>query len=252
MTMAALLLTPVYLWKFKRSAWLCSRDRWLTVLSGTFLAGHFATWITALSYTSIASATVLVTVQPLFLTILAQVVLGERVDKWGYLAIVLALIGAATIGLGDFRLSGGELVGDLLALAGALFAAFYLLVGRSLVGRLGLISYIFPVYVVSALVLIVVLLISGAPVVAKPGMDYLWFFLLAAIPTLLGHTLYNYALTRVRAHLVGITIMGEPILTSILAIFIFGVYPTATTIVGALLIFSAITFSFAHESKVSP
>lgn len=252
MVLATVLLLPIYLLRRKRSERLTRSDRQLILISGLFLATHFAVWITALSYTSIASATVLVTIQPLFLTILAQWILKERVDKWGYLAIACALIGAATIGWGDFQISKGQLFGDLLALSGGLFAACYLLVGRSLVGKLGLINYIFPVYAVSAVALIFTLLLSVKPLLPENQIDYLWFVLLALVPTLLGHTFYNYALKRLKAHLVGITILGEPILASIYAMFLFGVYPTIATILGSLLIFCAIVFSFRHATKVSP
>ena len=121
MVFASLILSPIYLSQRERIVLPCGRERWLVALAGVFLAGHFAVWITALTLTSVSSATVLVTIQPLFLTVLAHVILKERVDKWGYLAIVLALTGAALISWGDFRLSEGHLVGDLLALSGALW-----------------------------------------------------------------------------------------------------------------------------------
>ncbi len=138
-----------------------------------------------------------------------------------------------------------------LSLAGALFAAFYLLVGRTLVSKLGTINYTFPLYSTSAVALIAVALISGGSVVPARSLDFVWFALLAIIPTLLGHSLYNYSLKHFRAHLVGIVILGEPIMASLWAYLLFTESPTIMTALGAALIFAAILFTFGHEEKVS-
>ncbi len=252
MIFASLILLPVYLSQRERVVLPRGRERWLVALAGAFLAGHFTVWITALTLTSVSSATVLVTIQPLFLTVLAHVILKERVDRWGYLAIVLALTGAALISWGDFRLSEGHLVGDLLALSGALLAAFYLLIGRTLVGKLGTINYTLPLYATSALLLTAAMFIFGKTHLPGQTHDYLWFILLAVVPTLLGHSLFNYSLKRFKAHLVGIVILGEPIMASVWALMLFGESPTLMTVLGAALIFAAITSSFGHERKVSP
>ncbi|MCX6831558.1 MAG: DMT family transporter [candidate division Zixibacteria bacterium] len=252
MIFASLILLPVYLSQRERIVLPRGHERWLVALAGAFLAGHFAVWITALTLTSVSSATVLVTVQPLFLTVLAHVILKERVDKWGYLAIVLALTGAALISWGDFRLSEGHLVGDLLALSGAILAAFYLLIGRTLVGKLGTINYTMPLYATSALLLTVMMFIFGKTHLPGQTHDYFWFVLLAFVPTLLGHSLYNYSLKHFKAHLVGTMNLGEPIMASVWALMLFGESPTLMTVLGAALIFAAIAFSFGHERKVSP
>ncbi len=252
MIFASLILLPVYLSQRERVVLPRGRERWLVALAGAFLAGHFTVWITALTLTSVSSATVLVTIQPLFLTVLAHVILKERVDRWGYLAIVLALTGAALISWGDFRLSEGHLVGDLLALSGALLAAFYLLIGRTLVGKLGTINYTLPLYATSALLLTAAMFIFGKTHLPGQTHDYLWFILLAVVPTLLGHSLFNYSLKHFKAHLVGIVILGEPIMASVWALMLFGESPTLMTVLGAALIFAAITSSFGHERKVSP
>jgi drug/metabolite transporter (DMT)-like permease len=251
MIFASLILLPVYLSRRERIVLPRGGERWLVVLAGAFLAGHFAVWITALTMTSVSSATVLVTIQPLFLTVLAHMILKERVDKWGYLAIALALTGAALISWGDFRLSKDHLLGDLLALAGALLAAFYLLIGRTLVGKLGTINYTMPLYASSAVLLTVTMFLFGQTYLPGMTSDYLWLVLLAVVPTLLGHSLFNYSLKHFKAHLVGIMILGEPIMASLWALLLFGESPALMTVLGAALIFAAITFSFGHARKVS-
>jgi drug/metabolite transporter (DMT)-like permease len=251
MMFTTLILAPVYFMQREKIIVPQGRDRWLVALAGLFLAGHFTVWIKALTLTSVSSATVLVTIQPLFLTILAHLILKERVDKWGYLAIALALSGAALISWGDLGLSEDHLVGDLLALSGALLAAFYLLIGRSVVGKLGTINYTLPLYFISAVTLTAMMLVFGRESVAGPKIDYLWFLLLAVVPTLLGHSLFNYSLKHFKAHLVGIVILGEPILASVWALLLFDESPTVMTAFGAALIFAAIIFSFGHERKVS-
>ena len=127
-----------------------------------------------------------------------------------------------------------QLLGDLLAFSGALFAAFYLLIGRTWSAKLGMINYTFPLYATSAVTLTLTFILS-ARISRSPDrqIDYLWFVLLAVVPTLLGHSLYNYSLKHFKAHLVGIVILGEPIMASIWALMLFGESPTVMTVLGA-------------------
>jgi LPXTG-motif cell wall-anchored protein len=150
---------------------------------------------------------------------------------------------------GDFSLGGEYIIGDLLALAGAIFAALYMFIGRQLRARIDNLGYIFPVYSVAALTLIVISLGYGENMINFPLKTWLIFLLLALIPTLVGHSLYNWLLKFVPAHIVATTILGEPIGATILAIFFFSQIPGWATVVGGAMILSGIFIVLRRRKK---
>ncbi len=222
----------------------------LTLLSGVFLGFHFATWIASLDYTSISNSVVLVTTQPIFVAILSHLLLKERINLTILFAILLALLGSFIISGGDFKVGAANFFGDALALVGAIMAAAYLLCGRVVRQKLSLVTYIFTVYFISALVLGFLCIIWGTPLYPYPADTFLWFILLGLIPTVIGHSLYNWALKYLKAYLVGMSILGEPVGATILAYFIFRQIPPTLTYVGAAAIFTGIFLVFWSQKKI--
>jgi drug/metabolite transporter (DMT)-like permease len=221
----------------------------LTLLSGIFLGFHFATWITSLDYTSIPNSVVLVTTQPIWVAILSHFLLKEKVSLTILFAILLALSGSFIISGGDFQIAKANFYGDLLALIGAILAGAYLLCGRVVRQKLSLITYIFLVYFISAFVLGILCIIWGTHLYPYPSKTFLWFILLGLIPTIIGHTLYNWALKYLKAYLVAINILGEPVGSTILAYLIFRQIPPPLTYVGAFAIFTGIFLVFWSHKK---
>ncbi|MFZ5634314.1 MAG: DMT family transporter [Bacillota bacterium] len=223
------------------------RDFILAVTSGAFLSLHFATWITSLNYTSISSSTVLVTMQPLFVITGGFLFLGEKLKKTALLGAAATLAGSVMIGINDFRIGGGALYGDLLAFSGAFWVALYVLIGRSLRMKLSLFTYVFIVYSASAILLLVFNLIAGTSLYPYPAGDWLCFLALAVIPTIFGHTVFNWALKYVKAAMVSVSILGEPVGATILAFFIFNQVPGVLQVSGGLIIIAGL-FLFIKSS----
>jgi drug/metabolite transporter (DMT)-like permease len=189
----------------------------LMALSGLFLALHFWTWIASLRFTTVASSVVLVSLKPVFAWGLAAVWLGEHPhtrERWG---IVVAVLGAILIGTADARGSIGALNGDLLALAGALAAAGYYVIGRRVRATVGVWAYASVVYAVAAATLAGLALGSGVAFTGYAPRDWAIFGGLAAGPMLIGHTGLNYALKHYRATTVNVAALGEPVGAAILA-----------------------------------
>jgi drug/metabolite transporter (DMT)-like permease len=224
----------------KEIAGMKRREFLLAVVAGFFLSLHFTVWITSLGYTSIASSTVLVTMHPLFVIAGGVVFLKERLGKGGLAGAVMTLAGSVLVGFGDFRVGGEALLGDLLAFSGAFFVAVYILIGRSLRGNLSLFSYVFVVYGSSAALLFIFNMVSGTPLFPYPASDWLLFVGLAVIPTILGHTVFNWALKYVKAAVVSVSILGEPVGASVLAYFIFGQVPGIFQLAGGLVIIAGL------------
>lgn len=200
---------------------LTRQELLLAIIAGVLLAAHFWTWIASLSLTTVASSVVLVSMQPIFVATLSALFLRERASGRQWVGIIIACIGAVVIGLSDAR--GAEearsvILGDLLALAGAVFVSGYYVIGRGLRQRLDLWVYIAIVYGIAALVLVLFVAVDpGSTLTGYPPRDWWIFAALAAGPMMLGHTGVNYALRYVRAYVANIAIMGEPVGATIIA-----------------------------------
>jgi drug/metabolite transporter (DMT)-like permease len=230
-------------WRAVRAdlARLGRRDLLLALASGLALALHFATWITSLSYTSVASSIVLVDTTPLWVALLTPLLSRDRLEPRLWIAVAFSVVGVAVVGVADLDFSGTALKGDALALAGAWMAALYLLAGRSLRPRLALVSYLVLCYGSAALILLALALANGDALYGYDGRTWLWLALLAWVPQLLGHSSYNYALAYLSAALVAVASLGEVFGAPLLAwIFLGERPPTLTVAGGALVLFGVV------------
>jgi drug/metabolite transporter (DMT)-like permease len=222
---------------------LAVRDWALAALAGVFLALHFWSWIASLDLTTISSSVVLVSTQPVFVALLSGVFLGEAATRRQWLGIIIAVGGAVIIAWGDFALGPQALLGDLLALLGAIFVSIYYVIGRRLRSMMELWWYIGIIYGIAAVVLVLAAL--AAPGVALTGyatQDWLVFAALAAGPMMLGHTLVNYSLRYLRAYVANLALLGEPVGATLIAWLLptIAEVPGPQTLVGGVLILSGI------------
>ena len=256
---SAILAVPLATRNKKALLALSRRDFLLALASGTFLAIHFASWISSLAYTTVASSVVLVTTTPLWVGLLSPLVLGERLTLPILLGMAATLTGGIAIALGDAcaggvcalgsALAGGALWGDFLALVGAWAAAGYFLIGRHLRSKTTLLVYIGLTYGMAALVLDVFVLLLGQPIFGYSLQTYAWFVLLALVPQLVGHTSFNWALKYLSAAFVAITLLGEPVGSTLLAYVFLSETPSLMTVIGAILILGGIAVASLHEKK---
>ena len=246
MIFASLLLLPFASHQKTWRSWNRKEIGWL-ILSGFFLSLHFASWITSLKYTSVASSVVLVTTHPIFVGLGAWLFLKEPLGLHLILGILLSVLGSGLISYGDMTLSKEALMGDGLALIGAMTASGYFLVGRKMRRNQDLLSYIFPVYSTAGLALVLFSLLFQNPFFGYTTTTYLFMFLLALVPQLIGHTTFNWALRYLPASMVSITILGEPIGSTLLAYFILGEKLTPLKILGGISIFAGILIALKKK-----
>ncbi|WP_409251763.1 DMT family transporter [Bacillus sp. SCS-153A] len=246
-----LLMSPVFLVKYRREMKkITAKDWWYTLAAGFFLAFHFILWFESLNYTSVASSTVLVTLQPLFAFLGTYLFFKERFSKAALLSAALAISGSVIISWGDFRISGMALWGDFLALVACALVTAYLLFGQNVRKRLSLITYTFIVYLMSTIVLFVYVLIKGEKLGPYPGEEWIYFILLAIIPTLLGHTLFNWSLKWLSTSTISMAILFEPIGASVLAYFLLGETVIMSQVVGGGIILLGIFWFVKEERKI--
>ncbi len=224
MTIAALLLTPLAWGRHRLELQrITQSDLGLALAGGAVLAIHFASWITSLSYTSVASSTALVTTNPVFVGLASALIFHERLPRSAWLGIGLSVAGSALIGLSDSgRPGSAPLLGDGLALIGAVAASGYFLIGRELRKRVEIVPYIWLVYSGAALVLLVWLTLAGERLVGLPSGVYGWLAALAIGPQLLGHTAFNWVIKHISATTVTVAILGEPVGSALLALVVLG------------------------------
>lgn len=222
--LASLILTPIAWGRSARELREVSRrDLALAIAAGVCLAAHFATWISSLAYTSVASSTALVTTNPVFVALATWLIFRERLGAGTWAGVLLTVGGSLLIGLSD---SGGghgsaPLLGDALALLGAMTVSGYFLLGRLLRARLALLPYIWLVYTTAAVGLLIVMALAGQSLLGLPPAGYLLILGLAVGPQLLGHTAFNWAIKYLSPTLVTVAILGEPIGSATLALVIF-------------------------------
>ncbi|MFO7791982.1 MAG: DMT family transporter [Candidatus Saliniplasma sp.] len=218
-----------------------SRKKWIVLIStGAFLAIHFAAWISSLTYTTVASSVILVSAHPLIVAWISQRYLGEETSRKAYIAILLALIGIFIMTSSNYNISRTFLYGDILAIIGMLGVAGYIVRGRQIRRDMSLVPYAFLVYIFTTIFLGLFSLGFSETFTIYPAREYGLFILMAIIPHTFGHTVYNWVLKYLKARVVSISLLGEPVGATILAFFILNETPPLLTVIGGVITLLAI------------
>src|SRR5690625_39693 len=249
--LAVILMAPIVLFKYKSELKAISKKDWIfAAISGVFLSLHFILWFESLDYTSVASSVVLVSLQPLFAFIGTYIFFGERFSIAAIISMFITLLGSFIIGWGDLQVSGLALLGDILALLGAVTVTVYFLLGQKLRRSLSLVTYTFIVYSSSSLTLLIYNSVLGNNFVHFSTSTWGWFLALAIIPTFFGHSLLNWALKWVSTSTISMAVVFEPIGASILAYIILKEHVTwSQWLGGTIVIFGLFLFIVSTTRK---
>jgi drug/metabolite transporter (DMT)-like permease len=210
---------------------------------GLALAIHFASWITSLSLTTVASSVIFVHIDPIFVSIISHFFLGDKMSNRTIMGIVTSFIGISIIAMGDASTNHLNITGDLLALIGGIMLGIYILGGRVYRRNLDLVTYVTPVYAAAAVSLFFMSLVAGTRLVGFTHRTYGMFFMIALIPMIFGHTVYNWALRYLSAPVVSLSLLGEPVGASVLAYLLLGETPSNFTILGGIITLAGILVS---------
>lgn len=249
--MAGAVLTPVVLLRRRAELRrLDGRERRLALLAGLMLALHFGTWIPAISYTSVASATALVATQPVWAALIGTA-RGETISRRVWVGIVVSLLGALLLTGADLTVSREALLGDGLAVLGGIFAAAYMTTGSEVRRSVSTTTYTAICYSTTALLLLVVCVAFRQDLTGYDGRDWLKLIALTAGAQLLGHSLFNVVLRTTHPTVVSMSILFEiPGAALIAALFVAGQTLTwlAAPAVALLVAGLAIVISDGRES----
>jgi drug/metabolite transporter (DMT)-like permease len=248
MLLAGLILLPIATWKCRPQFQGIARRDWLIMACiGVVLALHFFAFIASLSYTTVAASTLLICVHPLIVGAVSIFIFKEA-KAWIAIGITLGFCGIVIItveGLGDT-----SNFGNMLALIAGMLIAVYILAGRLLMKRVGLVAYTIIIYFFAAAFLFALCFASGAPVWPLPGNDLVIFFLMALICSNLGQTLYNRALQDLAASTVSTALIAEPIISTVLAFFILGEKPPEGVLLAGVFILIGVVIVLRGEKSV--
>lgn len=210
------------------------------VAAGLFLAVHVLVWITSLSYTSVANSVLLVNTAPIWVGLLSPLVTRDRTSRRLWTAIGMCGLGCLVIGWDGLRFGGETWLGDALAVAGGLGAALYLMMGRSVRDRVSILSYLTVCYGTAAVALW--LLVFAGDFALTGFTPRTWWALLglAVISQHLGHSAYNWCLKHLTVGLLAVTLMGEPVLSSLWALLLFQESLSAPQLAGGVFVLAGI------------
>ncbi|NEX77528.1 DMT family transporter [Bacillus thermocopriae] len=248
MIFASLLLTPM--------VWL-NRHEWRKInttngaflfFSGVFLAFHFVLWFGSLKFTTVASSTIILALQPMISLVGGFFLFKERTNATALATMGIAIAGAMMIGWGDFGLSQTAIKGDILSFFSVIAVVGYLFIGQTIVKQLSHWIYSFCVFGSASIVLVIYNLVTNVPFTTYPAREWGIFLLLAIVPTI-SHVINNWLLNYVNATTISMSILGEPVGSTILAFLILGEQLTNWQIAGGVLVLLGVFFFMTQKQK---
>lgn len=253
LVIASVILTPITLRRHMNDIrGLNRREITLALLAGLFLALHFAAWILSFEYTTVLVSVVLVTTSPLWIAIAEVALLRAHFGRLLIVGLLVGMAGSIIVAIppdGSLNLGNAPLIGSGLALVGGITVAAYLLIGRNLRARLPLLPYIWLVYTFAALILLILVGLSGIAIGGYTAEGYVWLLALGLIPQLLGHSSFNYALRYFSATYTSIAIELEPVLSAIIAYFVFNEIPNSLQVLGSIIILAGVTVASLEQAR---
>jgi drug/metabolite transporter (DMT)-like permease len=247
MLFAVLLLLPFALGPCRKQ---CLALPWRTVLVlagiGGVLALEDLAVTTALTMTTVAAVVLLVTAHPLIIGMVSIFYLRET-DKRAFFGIILGFSGIVLLSINGFAV--GNLTGDLLAVLACILASIYIISGRIMRQKVDIIPYAIMVYAFASLFLFAGCFATATQVIPMSWQNIVLFLLLAGVSTILGHTIYNWSLKYISASFVSVSLLGETLIASILAMFIFDQVPSSMIVVSGALLLAGVLIVAKYELR---
>ena len=251
--MASVILLPYVLVRNREEMKGMTKKDWiLAVISGVCLGLHFSLYFESLRYTSIASSVVFVDTEVFFVALIMLMVFKEKIPPLGWAGIMATFLGSVIIALSDSGSGEGALLGDMIALTGAVVVAVYTIIGKVLRQRISTTTYTLLVYIAASLTVLVLLLITGVPLTGYQPVDYWAAFGMAVFCTLLGHSVFSWGLKYESAAFISNSKLLEPVFASLIGIVLFREIPRPAVILGGLIVIGGVfLYTRVSESTTS-
>ena len=237
MAFAAILLFPVVGLRHREELRrLAKKELLLCLISGAFLGMHFAAYFTALQYTAIASAVLLVDVEVFFVALCSIFLFRQKLPKLAWLAIVLTFGGSILVAFADAGVGTDPMRGNLIALSGAFFMAVYTMIGTVCRRSITTTLYTFLVYFSAAVTLLAATLAGGTPVLGHGTVNYLTALGMTVFCTLLGHSVFSWGLRYLPAAFISTVKLMEPVFAAVWGLLLFREVPGWMIVTGGAVI----------------
>ena len=238
---ASLILLPLVLVRTLRHPMGINRSNILyPLLGGLFSAFDLGIWSASLAFTTAANATIIGNTAPLWVALASILFFGQRFSRDFWFGLALALAGAALVVGADFLQHPRLGIGDLMALTASFFyAGFYLVTERGRV-TIDALPYTWLVALFAGAGLFLINLALGNPFVGYPRQTWVVFFSAALVSQVIGYFALTYSLGHLPASVVSPTMIGQPVMTTLLAIPLLGEIPGPLQAVGGVIALAGI------------
>lgn len=237
---STIFLSPIFIRQQKQLEPIKNKYLIFPLFAGIFTAFDFAFWNSSLKFTTAANATLLGNTSPLWVALFALFFLREKLRGVFWLGLILALAGAALVMGSDFLKHPTLGLGDLMASTAAIFYASYQLTTQHGRKHIDPLRYTWLVGVSATLGMFIINLVLGNSFSGYPPQTWIIFFLTAIVSQMIGYLAITYALGHLPASIVSPTLIGQPILTAILAIPMLGEIPNTTQWIGGAVALAGI------------
>lgn len=218
-------------------------------ISGFLLASHYLFWFESLNYTSVASSTVIVTLQPVFAVIAGYLVFKEGVNFFGFMGIAFAILGSCYMGWQDFQHSISALYGDLLALIAAILITVYFYIGKNVRSDISVIVYSFLGYFSSSIILLIYGMAQKESFLGYSSTTWILLVCMAICSSIFGQMLINWVLKWINTTSVSVGILTEVIWATLMSIVILGEHITSKQMGGIVMIIAGL-ITYACRDKI--
>jgi len=253
--LSALIITPLVLTRHHEElAALSRREIMLASAAGALAGIHFIALISSLEYTTVLLNQVIINTGPIWVALMEYFFLKTRFKRGIYLSLGVALIGGLFIAASGFSAEAESqgsnlMLGNLLALVASIMGAVYMTAGRSLRQKISLMPYIWIVYGSGAIAALTIVFLSGTPMLGYSLEGYFWLLMVAIIPQLIGHSMFNFALGYMPATFVTLSAQVVSFTSAILAFFLFNETPTPLEIIGSMIVISGVTLAIRLQAQ---
>ncbi len=243
--LAATIYTPFILTRYRGElAKLSSRDLLMAIFAGMWIASHFLLLITALEFTSVLINQVIVNTGPIWAAILERVFLRGRLSRAVWIGMMISFVGGGVIALAGFNNTSQELanpmLGNSLALLGAMAGAAYLTIGRSVRMKVSLWPYVWIVFGAGGFFALMYVFATGTPITGHPPEAYFWLIMLTIAAQLVGHASFNFCVGYLPAAIVTLAGQVVTVTAGIVGYFLFDEVPTILELIGCAIILTGV------------
>ena len=220
------------------------------IFTGILLGAHFSFFITSVKETSVAASVLLATCHVVYVAVLGWVFFGEALSSKAVFGTLVSLGGILILFGGDLIDNPGNFIGNMFAFVSGILAGLYYLSGRKLRKIISLPTYAFVVYLFSFISMFSIVLLQNLTYTNMPTFEIQLFLLMALVPTLLGHTMQNWAIGYLPAYIVSISLLAEPIGSGLLAWLFFQEVPSFGVMFGGLIVISGLYLVILEEESI--